>query len=128
MLKELTDKLLKSMKKLTYKINSEEVDSDTAIVNVTVNSMDLGWVFAKVIQESFSYALAQAFSGMEISDEEGERYINDLTIKYLDEVSYSEKTDNILLNKVDDEWKIDENESLTKLVIGIDSSVFESFE
>ena len=42
MLKELTDKLLKSMKKLTYKINSEEVDSDTAIVNVTVNSMDLG--------------------------------------------------------------------------------------
>lgn len=65
---------------------------------------------------------------MEISDEEGERYINDLTIKYLDEVSYSEKTDNILLNKVDDEWKIDENESLTKLVIGIDSSVFESFE
>ena len=128
MLKELTDKLLKSMKKLTYKINSEEVNGDTAIVNVTVNSMDLGWVFAKVIQESFSYALAQAFSGMEISDEEGERYINDLTIKYLDEVSHSEKTDNILLNKVDDEWKIDENESLTKLVIGIDSSVFESFE
>ena len=115
------------MKRLTYKINSEEVNGDTAIVNVTVNSMDLGWVFAKVIQESFSYALAQAFSGMEISDEEGERYINDLTIKYLDEVSYSEKTDNILLNKVDDEWKIDENESLTKLVIGIDSSVFESF-
>ena len=116
------------MKKLTYKINSEEINGDTAIVNVTVNSMDLGGVFAKVIQESFSYALAQAFSGMEISDEEGERYINDLTIKYLDEVSYSEKTDNILLSKVDGKWKIDENESLTKLVIGIDSSVFESFE
>ena len=28
MLKELTDKLLKSMKKLTYKMNSEEVDSE----------------------------------------------------------------------------------------------------
>ena len=65
MLKELTDKLLKSMKKLTYKINSEEVDSDTAIVNVTVNSVDLGGVFAKVIREYFSYALAQAFSDME---------------------------------------------------------------
>ena len=70
MLKELTDKLLKSMKKLTYKINSEEVDSDTAIVNVTVNSVDLGGVFAKVIREYFSYALAQAFSDMEISDKE----------------------------------------------------------
>lgn len=30
------------MKRLTYKINSEEVNGDTAIVNVTVNSMDLG--------------------------------------------------------------------------------------
>lgn len=126
--KELSDKLLKSMKKLTYKINSEEVNGDSAIVNVTVNSMDLGEVFAKVIQESFSYALAQAFSGMEMSDEEGEMYINDLFVKYLDEVSYSEKTDNILLNKIDGKWKIDKNESLTKLVMGIDSSVFESFE
>ena len=116
------------MKKLTYKINSEEVNGDSAIVNVTVNSMDLGEVFAKVIQESFSYALAQAFSGMEMSDEEGEMYINDLFVKYLDEVSYSEKTDNILLNKIDGKWKIDKNESLTKLVMGIDSSVFESFE
>ena len=69
MLKKLTDKLLKSMKKLTYKINSEEVDSDTAIVE-TVNSVDLGGVFAKGIQEYFSYALAQAFSNMEISDKE----------------------------------------------------------
>lgn len=51
-------------------MNSEEVDSDTAIVNVTVNTVDLGGVFAKVIREYFSYALAQAFSDMEISDKE----------------------------------------------------------
>ena len=31
---------------------------------------DLGEVFEKVIQESFSYALAQAFSGMEMSDDD----------------------------------------------------------
>lgn len=81
---------------------------------------DLGEVFEKVIQESFSYALAQAFSGMEMSDDEGERYINDLILRYLNEVSYSEKTDNILLSKLDDKWKINKNESLTKLVMGID--------
>ena len=48
------------------------------------------------------------------------RYINDLILRYLNEVSYSEKTDNILLSKLDDKWKINKNESLTKLVMGID--------
>lgn len=126
--KELSDKLLKSMKKISYKINSEEVNGNTAIVNVTVNIMNFGEVFVKVIQESFSYSLAQSFSGMEMSEEEMGKYINDLTIKYLDEVSYSDKTGDILLSKVDGKWKINENESLIKLVMGIDSSVFERFE
>ncbi len=46
--KEVTDKLIKKMKKLTYKINSEEINGDTAKVNVTVNSMNFGEVFGKV--------------------------------------------------------------------------------
>lgn len=126
--KEVTDKLIKKMKKLTYKINSEEINGDTAKVNVTVNSMNFGEVFGKVLAESMGYFMGQAFSGVEMSDEDSENYMNDLFSKYLDEVSYSDKTDDITLSKIDGKWKIDENESLVKLVMGLDSSMLDNME
>lgn len=126
--KEVTDKLIKKMKKLTYKINSEEINGDTAKVNVTVNSMNFGEVFGKVLAESMGYFMGQAFSGVEMSDEDSENYMNDLLSKYLDEVSYSDKTDDITLSKIDGKWKIDESESLVKLVMGLDSSMLDNME
>lgn len=126
--KEVTDKLIKKMKKLTYKINSEEINGDTAKVNVTVNSMNFGEVFGKVFSESMNYFMGQAFSGVEMSDEDSENYMNDLLSKHLDEVSYSDKTDDITLSKIDGKWKIDESESLVKLVMGFDSSMLDGME
>ncbi len=74
------------------------------------------------------YFMAQAFSGVEMSDEDSENYMNDLLSKHLDEVSYSDKTDDITLSKIDGKWKIDENESLVKLVMGFDSSMLDGME
>ncbi len=72
--------------------------------------------------------MAQAFSGVEMSDEDSENYMNDLLSKHLDEVSYSDKTDDITLSKIDGKWKIDESESLVKLVMGFDSSMLDDME
>lgn len=121
---ETQNKLLEKVKGITYKVNSETIDGDSAKVNVTVKGMDLNIVFGKVIQEAFSFALTQAFSGIEMSDEESDAYFDSLLNKYLDEVTYSERTLDINLTKVDNEWKIQEDDVLSKLILGIDESTF----
>lgn len=121
---ETQNKLLEKVKGITYKVNSETIDGDSAKVNVTVKGMDLNIVFGKVIQEAFSFALTQAFSGIEMSDEESDAYFDSLLNKYLDEVTYSERTLDVNLTKVDNEWKIQEDDVLSKLILGIDESTF----
>lgn len=86
--------------------------------------MDLNIVLGKVIQEAFGYALAQAFSGVEMSDEESDAYFDSLLNKYLDEVTYSERTLDVNLTKVDKEWRIQEDDVISKLLLGIDESTF----
>lgn len=117
-------KLLDKLKGITYKVNSESVEGDTAKVNVTVKGMDLNVVLGKVMQEAFTYILTQSFSGVEMSDADNDAYFNSLLIKHLDEVTYSERTADIELTKVDKKWKIKEGNELSKLLIGIDESTF----
>ncbi len=119
---ETQNKLLEKMKGITYKVNGETIDGDSAKVNATVKGLDLNVVFGKVIQEAFNYSLAQVFSGNEMSEEESNAYYDSLLIKYLDEVTYSERTSDIELTKVDGEWKIKEDKSILKLLLGIDES------
>lgn len=121
---ETSKKLIEKMKGLTYKVNKEEVNGDSAKVNVTVKGMDLSIVIGKVMQEAFGYMLSQAFTGVEMTEEESNKYFEGLFIKYLDEVTYNERTEDITLKKVEKEWKIEENDALSKLVMGIDSSTF----
>lgn len=121
---ETSKKLIEKMKDLTYKVNKEEINGDSAKVNVTVKGMDLSIVIGKVMQEAFGYMLSQAFTGVEMTEEESNKYFEGLFIKYLDEVTYNERTEDITLKKVENEWKIEENDALSKLVMGIDSSTF----
>lgn len=117
-------KLLDKLKGITYKVNSESIEGDTAKVNVTVKGMDLNVVLGKVMQEAFTYILTQSFSGVEMSDADNDAYFNSLLIKHLDEVTYSERTADIELTKVDKDWKIKESNELSKVLIGIDESTF----
>lgn len=121
---ELQNKLLEKLKEINYTINSETIDGDNAKVNVTVKGMDLNVVLGKVIQEAFSYSIAQAFSGTEMSEEESDSYFNSLFVKYLDEITYSDRTLDIELTKIDKEWKISENDTIAKLLFNIDGSTF----
>ena len=123
---EVKNKLLEKIKDINYTVNSESIDGDSAKVNVTVKGMDLNIVLGKVIQEAFSFVFAQAFSGTEMTEEESNAYFNSLFSKYIDEVTYSERTLDIELTKVDKEWKIVENDAISKLLLGIDESTFDS--
>ena len=123
---EVQNKLLEKVKEITYTVNSETIDGDNAKVNVTVKGMDLNIVIGKVMQEAFSFALTQAFSGTEMTEEESDAYYNSLFSNYLDEVTYSDRTLDIELTKVDKEWKISEDSIITKLLFGMDESTFGS--
>ena len=59
-----------------------------------------------------------AFSGTEISDEESENIINEELLNALKNIEFDERTCNISLVKEDNEWKIEEDDSLTILVLG----------
>lgn len=122
---EISKKLLDAVSKLTYTINSETITEDTAKVNVSVNGADLSIVMANVIQEAFTYAISQVFSGVEMTEEESDNYFNTILSEKLDEITYSDRSGDISLTKVDGEWKISENDALTSLILGLDSSLFE---
>ncbi len=123
---EVQKKLLDKVKEITYTVNSETIDGDNAKVNVTVKGMDLNIVIGKVMQEAFTFALTQAFSGTEMTEEESNTYFNSLFSKYIDEVTYSERTLDVELTKVDKEWKITGEDAMSKLLLGIDESTFSS--
>ena len=121
---ETQNKLLDKMKGITYTVNSETIDGDNAKVNVTVKGMDFNIVLGKAMQEAFSYLFTQSLSGTQMTDEESDTYFNQLISKYLDEVTYSERTEDIELTKTDKKWKIKEGSAISKLLLGIDESTF----
>ena len=121
---EAQRKLLEKMKEITYKVNSESINGDNAKVNVTVKGIDLNIVLEKVFEEAFEFTFEQALSGDEMTDEETNAYFDGLLVKYLEETTYSERTLDIDLTKGDEGWEVVENETLTKLLLGIDESIF----
>ncbi|AOR23862.2 DUF4878 domain-containing protein [Clostridium taeniosporum] len=117
---ESEKKILDSMKNLTYKINSENIEGDSAVVNVTATAPDL----AAVIGEFFKKAISVAFSGTNKSDEENEKMYDSMLSECLDNVKLTERTQDIHLEKVDGEWRIINNDELAKLLANIDPSMF----
>ena len=115
-------KLIKKIKGMTYKINGETIDGETAKVNVTVKGPDLNIVITRVMQEAMGFILTQSISGTEMTEEQNNTYFDDLFSKYLDEVTYSERTSDISLIKVNDQWKIEEDNFLSTLLFGIGNS------
>ena len=119
------DILIDNCKKVTFTVNSEEVNGDSAKVNVAVNSMDLEDIVKKTISNSLSYAFLQSFSGNKDNEENTNEHFNELLNEYLKEAEFTEKTEDVTLTKEKDGWKIDSDDALERLVIGADSSSFQ---
>lgn len=121
---ESTKKMIATLEKLTYTINSESVNGDSATVNVKVNGPDMSKVMAEFIQKAFSTALAQSFSGKQANDEDNNKLFESMLMECLDKVTYSDRTGDISLTKIDGQWKITDDDSLTTLLLGINGSAF----
>lgn len=123
---ESAKKLIESMKKLTYTINSEKIEGDKAVVNVKVNGPDVASVMVDYMQKALAAAFNEAFSGKEPTKEETEKVFDKLLIECFNNVKFTDRTGDISLTKVDGKWKINSDDSLTKLLINIDESAFDS--
>ncbi|SFD17029.1 DUF5105 domain-containing protein [Clostridium uliginosum] len=121
---ESTKKIIGNMKKLTYTINSENINGDSATVNVKVNGPDMSKVMADFMQKAFSTALSQSLSGNKMNKEEQNKLFESMLLECLDNVTYSDRTGDISLTKTDGEWKINNDDSLIKLLLAIDPSAF----
>ncbi|OOM05847.1 DUF5105 domain-containing protein [Clostridium saccharobutylicum] len=121
---ESAKKITDAMGKLTYTINSEKIDGDSAIVNVKVNGPDMSKVLGEFMQKAISAAFSKAFSGDKMSEEENNKLAEDILSDCLDNITNTERTGDISLKKSNGEWKINNDDSLKKLLLGIDGSIF----
>lgn len=113
-------KFMDSIKKITYKVNSETIDNDIAKVNVTLNGPD----FEAVLSQFMEKASTDAFSGNAINNEETDTKYDEMLSEALDNAEPCERTMDIELIKDDKGWKIKKENDLLKLVANIDTSVF----
>ena len=104
------DYLKTNARKMTYTITGSEVDGDKAVVTVDCKYVDSGRILKATIGEMFAKLFGQAFSGVEMTDEETEQmFLNVMEeqIKTFDE-TFAEVTLNIDLVKMKDTWYITE--------------------
>lgn len=118
-------KMITEIQKLTYTINSESIDGEKATVNVKVNGPDIAAVIATSIQEMFTSVLSQAFSGTEMTETEQNKLYDDIMVKALDGVIFTDRTGDITLEKSENGWEITSDNEITKLIMNIDPTTFD---
>ena len=121
---ESLNKMVEAIKNITYKVNSENIDGDTAKVNVTLNGPDLAEALSQFMQKAFADAFSQAFSGKELSKEETDAKYDKMLAEILGGMENTDRTMDIELVKENNEWKIKDENDLAKLVVNIDPDAF----
>ncbi|EQB87899.1 hypothetical protein J2Z44_001275 [Clostridium punense] len=121
---ESTKKFMDSLKNLTYTINSEKINGDSATVNVKVNGPDMASVLGDFLQKAFTTAFSQAFSGNNATQEETDKLFDTMLVESMNNMKYTERTGDISLTKTNGEWKINNDDALTKLLVNLDNSLF----
>ena len=81
---ELVDSLKAKMQEFEYELSNEQIDGDSATVDLKVKTYGFGEMLTEVLNEYLQQAISMAFSGA--SDEEMEAILNNL---------FREKVDNL---------------------------------
>ncbi|HCW53702.1 MAG TPA: hypothetical protein DG753_08200 [Clostridium sp.] len=116
---ESSVKLDNYMKNIDYTINSEKIDGDEAVVNVTLKGPELDCILQDIIKK-----LRSDFSSGELTLDD--LNLDSIALKYdkyvsgiLDNVKTSERTIDIKLVNKDGEWKLKNDDNIIKLTINI---------
>ena len=82
-------------------------------------------VIATSIQEMFTSVLSQAFSGTEMTEAEQNKLYDDIMVKALDGVIFTDRTGDITLEISENGWEITSDNEITKLIMNIDPTTFD---
>lgn len=113
------DKILDT-RRITYKINSEKIDGNSATVSVTVNGPDFYKIFKIYMQEVAEFNKEVSNLGQEVSAEESNKKMSGLMEKIFRDTEHSDRTEDILLEKINGKWEIIEEITISKLLTNID--------
>jgi hypothetical protein len=125
---QIKKQLFETISKVTCKVNSEQIDGENAKVNVTVNGPNIQDLMKQYMQKVFSDAMSQAFASNKMTDEEKKKHDQEIIDECIKNVKYEDRTGDISLKKSKDGWKITADDSLMKLVMGIDSTFLSNFK
>ncbi|GEM_PF-1624518 len=123
---ETDKKLTKALQKISYTINSEKVDGDSATVNVKINGADLSKVLVDYMEKVFKMAFSEEFINGDVTEEESTKMFDDVLSECLDNTKYTDRTGDISFTKKDGNWVIVEDESLSKLLANIDQNFLDT--
>lgn len=104
---ELEQELINKILEFDYEISNEQINGDTATVDVAISTYDFGSAMAEFASEYITQGLVLAFSGA--SDDEMNELANTLFEEQLEkaEKDYTGTT-TLSLTKTDDGWTVDE--------------------
>lgn len=121
---EVQTKIHEITQQISYHINSEVIDGNVAIVNVTVNGPDLAKVLMEYENKIILMSREQDHSDFEKS-EEGQQKINlAILLDALNQVQFFDRTADIKLKRTNDSWQIGEhNESLLYVLLNLQSAM-----
>lgn len=103
---------------LNFTINNKVVDGDIATISTTVSGPNIAVSLNNTYTSCFKSVLLTAFSGQKLSDVDAEIMFNTALIENFNEMISDERTNDITLTKIDNEWTIDASESLKDLILG----------
>ncbi|MCR3922797.1 MAG: DUF4352 domain-containing protein [Firmicutes bacterium] len=108
--KYFLDYLKANANKITYTIADVKIDDNTAIVSVDTRYVNGGPLLKATIAEVFTKAIALAFTGVEMTEEEtSQMFISAMqTQEEVVAESFVEKTIDVKCTKIDNQWYIDE--------------------
>lgn len=128
-LKELlpksSEKMKDSLKKITYNINSENINGDKAVVNVTVNGPDLKELFDTLISDVVKDIKSGELRITKVDiDKISKKYDNKFS-ELAKNIQTTERTGDIELEKKNGKWVAD-TDDLCELSVNIDSDDYDN--
>lgn len=122
-----TKKLEEALGKTKYEINSETINGDKALVNVTVASIDLSAVLGKYIKKALPQLFSNLFSG-KMTAKEIQAKQDVILSNILEKAAFKDSTGDFELVKKDGEWIISNMEDLIKLIFNVDPGILQELK
>lgn len=122
---KINEELIKQVQKITYKITSEEVNKDEATVYIDINGPDFEVIINKAMTKIVKNAIEQAFSGVEMTEEEQNKMVSDIILECIKDSEFTDRTGKLTLIKENKKWKLADENELSKLLLNFDPSLID---